>query len=68
MKAKEFLQETKSKSENQLNQLAGSLRDEIRELRFKSSQNQLKEVRKLRVLKKNLARTMTLLKAKIAAK
>lgn len=64
MKAKEFLKEITLKSENQLKTMVGQFRTELQDMKFKVSQNQLKEVRKMRVLKKNIARVLSAMKAK----
>lgn len=64
MKIKELIKELQLKSAAQLQKQAAEMREQVRDLRFKSSQNQLKEVRKLRDLKKTLSRVLTVLAQK----
>lgn len=64
MKAKEELKELKLKSETELNRLLASHREKLRDLRFKVSQNQLKNIREIRIIRKKIAQIMTLLKQK----
>jgi len=64
MKAKEELKELKLKSATELHKLLNSGREKLRELRFKASQNQLKNVREIRSIKKKVAKIMTLIKQK----
>jgi len=64
MKSKEELKELKLKSVNELHKILASSREKLRDLRFKTSQNQLKNIREVRELKKKIARIMTLLKLK----
>ncbi|MFA5188603.1 MAG: 50S ribosomal protein L29 [Patescibacteria group bacterium] len=64
MKAKEELKELKLKSETELKKLLGSSREKLRDLRFKVSQNQLKNIRETRIIKKKIAKILTLLKQK----
>ena len=52
MKTKEYYKEISGKGINELQKSLASLRAELLDLNFKASQNQLKEVRKIRVLKK----------------
>jgi len=66
MKVKEELKELKSKSVSELQKLLNSSREKIQELRFKVSQNQLKNVREIRVVKKKNAKILTLLNQKRA--
>lgn len=61
MKAKEMNKELLLKSPAQLVKMQAEMREQVRDSRFKVSQNQLKEVRTIRVLKKNLARVATVL-------
>lgn len=60
MKTKELIKELQLKGPAQLAKQLAEVREQVREMRFKVSQNQLKEVRKLRVLKKTLSRLMTI--------
>lgn len=64
MKAKEMNKELLLKSPAQLQKMQAEMREQARDSRFKVSQNQLKEVRTIRVLKKNLARIATVLSKK----
>lgn len=64
MKAKEMNKELLLKSPAQLQKMQAEMREQVRDSRFKVSQNQLKEVRTIRVLKKNLARVATVLSKK----
>ena len=60
MKTKEL----KLKSENELQHLLAESREKMREMRFKISQRQLKNIREAREIKKTIARILTLLKEK----
>lgn len=64
MKAKEELKELKLKSVSDLQKLLNSNREKLRELRFKVSQNQLKNIREVRVIRKKIAQVITLINAK----
>lgn len=64
MKLKEQYKELKLKSEAELNRLLVSNREKLRDLRFKVSQNQLKNIREVRVIRKKIAQILTLLKIK----
>ncbi|MCX6740581.1 MAG: 50S ribosomal protein L29 [Candidatus Parcubacteria bacterium] len=64
MKVKEELKELKAKSKTELNKLLVSSREKLRELRFKVAQNNLKNIREVRVLKKKIAKLNTLLVSK----
>lgn len=64
MKIKELNKELQLKSAAQLGKQSAELREQVRDLRFKVSQNQFKEVRKLRELKKTLSRVMTIIAQK----
>lgn len=61
MKSNEYYKELKLKSESELHKLLAENREKVRDLRFKASQNQLKEVRKLREAKKAIAQIITIL-------
>ncbi|HBU07165.1 MAG TPA: 50S ribosomal protein L29 [Candidatus Magasanikbacteria bacterium] len=54
----------KNKSIKELQDLLSEKREEVRELRFKASENQLKKVREIRNNKKIVAQILTLLNAK----
>jgi len=56
--------EIKTKTEDELKKLLEDSRDKERELRFKDSNHQLKNVREIRNLKQNIARILTLLNKK----
>ncbi len=61
MKAREYNKKLSVKKESDLHKDLAAEREALRDLRFKASQNQLKEVRKMRVVRKNIARIMTAL-------
>ena len=56
--------ELKNKNVKDLQELLAEKRDELRELKFKVSERQLKDVRNLREVKKVIAQTLTLLNQK----
>ncbi len=56
--------ELKQKSTQALEALLAESRDKLREMRFKVAQRQLKNVREVRRLKREVARILTLLKLK----
>ena len=56
--------ELKSKTEKELRQFLAESRDQLRDLRFKDANKQLKNVREIRVVKKVVARVLTLLSKK----
>lgn len=64
MKSKEQYKELKLKSETELNRLLVSNREKLRDLRFKVSQNQLKNIREVRVTRNKIAQILTLLRQK----
>jgi large subunit ribosomal protein L29 len=51
--------ELKNKSLKELHELLNEKRDELRQLAFKAGENQLKAVRKMREIKKDIARILT---------
>ncbi|MDD5341616.1 MAG: 50S ribosomal protein L29 [Patescibacteria group bacterium] len=61
MKYKEELKDLKLKSEAELGKLLAASREKLRDLRFKVSQNQLKNVREVRVITKKIALLLTLI-------
>lgn len=61
MKVKEELKELKLKSVSELQRLLALNREKLRDLNFKVSQNQLKNIREIRDLKKKIAKILTLL-------
>ena len=58
------IKELKTKEISELHRLLAELRDKLRDLRFKDSNKQLKNVRDLRVIKKDIAKILTLLNNK----
>ncbi|MBI4427468.1 MAG: 50S ribosomal protein L29 [Candidatus Magasanikbacteria bacterium] len=54
----------KNKSEKELRELLAEKRDELRELRFKAAEKQLKNVQAISKGKKTIARILTLLVVK----
>ena len=56
--------ELKSKTEPELKQLLNESRDKLRDLRFKDANKQLKNVREIRVIKKTIAKVLTLINGK----
>ena len=58
------IKELKGKKESDLHRLLAETRDKLRELRFKDSNKQLKNVREIRVGKKTVAKILTLLNLK----
>lgn len=55
-------QELKSKDSAELQALLNADREKLRELRFKDSNKQLKNIREIRNIKKTIARILTFLK------
>ena len=58
------LSDLKNKNEKDLNELLSEQRDLLRELRFKASENQLKNVRLIRKARLLIAQILTLLTQK----
>lgn len=58
------VKELREKSDGELKQLLKDERERVRELRFKVSQDQHKDVRELREAKKLVARILTLMREK----
>lgn len=56
--------ELKTKTGGELRDLSGKKREEIRQIRFKVRHGEEKQVRKVRLLRKELARILTLLAKK----
>lgn len=65
MKSREELKELKLKASTELAKMLKVNREKLRDLRFKISQNQLKNLREVRIVKRKIALIMTLLKQKI---
>lgn len=57
------ISDLKNKNEKDLQELLAQKRDLLRELRFKVSEKQLKDVREIREIKKDIARLLTVLRA-----
>jgi ribosomal protein L29 len=55
------LKELKTKKISELHNILADLRDKSRELRFKDSNKQLKNVRSIREIKKEIAQVLTLI-------
>jgi len=64
MKSQEELKDLKLKSATELQRLLSINREKLRDLRFKISQSQQKNIREIREVKKRIARILTLLKQK----
>lgn len=56
--------ELKIKKESELHRLLSESREKLRDLRFKDANKQLKDVREIRVIKKIIAKVLTLLNNK----
>jgi large subunit ribosomal protein L29 len=56
--------ELKNKSVNDLQKGLAEMREQLRELRFKVSSDQVKNIRQIREIKKNIAQTLMLLRSK----
>ena len=55
------LKELKTKTIPELHNILSDLRDKLRDLRFKDSNKQLKNIREIRKIKKDIARVLTTL-------
>jgi large subunit ribosomal protein L29 len=55
------LKELRAKGQPELHRTLAELQEELRDLRFKVLQRQLKDVRRIREVKRDIARTHTLL-------
>ncbi len=55
------IKELKNKTISELHNTLADSRDKLRVFRFKDSSNQLKNVRDIRVIKKSIARILTLI-------
>lgn len=51
----------KNKTKTELHRMLAESRDKLRDLRFKDSDKQLKNVREIRVVRQTIARILTLL-------
>lgn len=56
--------ELKNKSESELQRLLKADREKLRDLRFKVANKQLKDIRKIRGLKRGIARVLTALNSR----
>lgn len=56
--------ELQAKSETELQKMLGQDREKLRELRFKDSNKQLKNVREIRTVKEQIAHVLTILNKK----
>lgn len=54
----------KNKSEKELQEMLAEKRRELRDLRFRAAENQLKDVRSIRNTRKDIARILTILSAR----
>ncbi|HOZ53375.1 MAG TPA: 50S ribosomal protein L29 [bacterium] len=55
------LKELKTKTIAELHNILSDLREKLRDFRFKDSSKQLKNIRGIRVIKKDIARVLTLI-------
>lgn len=58
------IKELKTKSTEELNKMLAESRDKLRDLRFKVANRQLKDVRAIRKIKREIARMLTLINKK----
>ena len=56
--------ELQTKSESELHKILSQDREKVRELRFKDSNKQLKNVREIRTVKEQIAQVLTILNKK----
>lgn len=56
--------ELKNKSEKELKEILQENRSDLRELKFKVSENQLKNLAEIKKVKKNISRILTILTSK----
>jgi ribosomal protein L29 len=64
MKSREEAKKIQMMSEKDLHKELAAKREELRDLRFKTSQNQLKQVHSVKVVRKAISRILTALNAK----
>ncbi|MFA6550934.1 MAG: 50S ribosomal protein L29 [Patescibacteria group bacterium] len=57
------IKEIKNKAVGELQKILADKRDKLRELRFKDAAKQLKNVREIRMTKKDIAQVLTLINA-----
>lgn len=60
------IEELRTKQLSELNKLLNDSRDRLRDLRFRISQKQVKNIREIRVVKRTIAKIMMLIKDKQA--
>lgn len=58
------IKELREKTEKELKKLLLSQREKLRDLRFKVSQKQLKNIREIRSIKRNIAKILTVTREK----
>jgi large subunit ribosomal protein L29 len=58
------LEELKGKTESELKKMIQDWREKLRQLRFDLAAGKVKNVREIRIIKKNIARILTILKEK----
>lgn len=58
------IKELKNKSASELHKALAEKREKLRELRFKDAAKQLKNIREVRVMRKEISRVLTLLNQK----
>lgn len=56
--------ELQKKKESELHKLLAESRDALRDLRFRVASKQLKDIREVRIVKKTIAKILTLLNSK----
>jgi len=56
------LEELKGKTESELKKMIQDWREKLRQLRFDLAAGKVKNVREIRIIKKNIARILTILK------
>lgn len=56
--------ELKNKKESDLHRILNESREKLRDLRFKDASKQLKNIREIRIIKKTIAKVLTLLNKK----
>jgi ribosomal protein L29 len=62
------IKDLRKKESKELHKLLATKRDKVRDMRFSVSNKQLKNIRDIRVDKKDIARILTILKEKITNK
>jgi len=62
------IKEVRQKSDKELQKLLATLRDKLRDLRFKTASKQLKNYKEMEQIKKDVARISTVMKERKLAK